>query len=79
MASDEPRKGGRTTRQNAQRSTMPRGQRDRHFRAVRDRKGHLENKSHGRIMGYFVVYVDDVLIFAPTNWVKAVMNTFAPM
>eukprot|EP00974_Lingulodinium_polyedra_P124201 11189718-Lingulodinium_polyedra.AAC.1 len=27
-------------------------------------------------MGYFVVYVDDVLIYAPTKWVKAVMNTF---
>eukprot|EP00974_Lingulodinium_polyedra_P065707 6353627-Lingulodinium_polyedra.AAC.1 len=27
-------------------------------------------------MGYFVVYVGDVLIYAPTKWVKAVMNTF---
>eukprot|EP00974_Lingulodinium_polyedra_P115949 11157377-Lingulodinium_polyedra.AAC.1 len=39
-------------------------------------KGSWKIKSHGRIMGYFVVYVDDVLIYAPTEWAKAVMNTF---
>eukprot|EP00974_Lingulodinium_polyedra_P031189 3001099-Lingulodinium_polyedra.AAC.1 len=27
-------------------------------------------------MGYFVVYADDVLIYARTKWVEAVMSTF---
>eukprot|EP00974_Lingulodinium_polyedra_P047148 4521660-Lingulodinium_polyedra.AAC.1 len=27
-------------------------------------------------MGDFVVYMDDVLIYAPTKWVKSVTNTF---
>eukprot|EP00974_Lingulodinium_polyedra_P014258 1380963-Lingulodinium_polyedra.AAC.1 len=58
---------------------MPRGQRYRHLRAARDLKGHVEIKSHGKIMGYFAVYVDDVLIYAPTKWVKSVMNTFEYM
>eukprot|EP00974_Lingulodinium_polyedra_P040763 3915892-Lingulodinium_polyedra.AAC.1 len=27
-------------------------------------------------MGYFVVYVDDVLIYAPTTWARAVVKSF---
>eukprot|EP00974_Lingulodinium_polyedra_P019058 1843412-Lingulodinium_polyedra.AAC.1 len=42
-------------------------------------KGIWKIKSKSKIVCYFVVYADDVLMHAPTKWVKAVMNTFESM
>eukprot|EP00974_Lingulodinium_polyedra_P111649 10797994-Lingulodinium_polyedra.AAC.1 len=42
-------------------------------------KGIWKIKSHGKIMGHFAVYVDGVLIYAPTKWASAVTNTFESM
>ena len=46
------------------------------FEQCETAKGIWKIKSGNRIVGYFMVYVDDVLIHAPTKWVQAVMNTF---
>ena len=42
-------------------------------------RGIWKIKSHGRIMGYCVVYAGNVLSYAPTKWAKTVMNTFESM